>query len=259
MLNQEYEKIFSAQLRECGLERGDVVLVHSSLKSLGPFLGGPATVIAGLLDALGAQGTLLMPALSYGSVDAGHPVFDVLKTPSNVGAVPEFFRNLPGTIRSINPTHSVCGQGARAPEILKDHQLDHTPCGAHSPYCRLSRLNGKILFLGCGLKPNTSMHGVEELAEPPYLFGKMITYKIIHSDGSTSSTAIRSHNFAGWEQRYDRVSTILTGAELKTGTIFSAAVHLVQAAALWEKAVAALKKDPFCFVEKSLPKTPDKA
>jgi aminoglycoside 3-N-acetyltransferase len=253
MSEQEYRKNIIAQLQACGLERGDVVLVHSSLKSLGQVPGGPATVINGLLDAVGSQGTLLMPAVSYKYVTAEHPVFDVLKTPSNVGAITEFFRNLPSTIRSIHPTHSVCGQGLRAAEFLKSHQLDDTPCGGHSPYRLLSLCNGKILFLGCGLKPNTSMHGAEEITEPPYLFGGKITYRIIHANGSATSAALRSHNFSGWVQRYDRVENILDGHALKTGMVLAAKVHLVQATVLWEKAVAAMRKDPFYFVEKILP------
>ncbi|MFP6646122.1 MAG: AAC(3) family N-acetyltransferase, partial [Candidatus Latescibacterota bacterium] len=46
------------------------------------------------------------------------------------------------------------------------------------PLRKLRDLGGQLLFLGCGLRPNTSMHGVEELVEPPYLFGDDITYTL---------------------------------------------------------------------------------
>ena len=48
-----------------GIRPGDTVLVHSSLKSLGPVPGGAETVIQGLLKALGDEGTLLFPECIY--------------------------------------------------------------------------------------------------------------------------------------------------------------------------------------------------
>ena len=75
-----------------GVRRGGVLLVHSSLRALGMVPGGPSTIILGLLETLGEQGTLLMPALSYAQVTPQNPYFDQRCTPSNVGAIPEAFR-----------------------------------------------------------------------------------------------------------------------------------------------------------------------
>ena len=49
-------------LTALGVEQGDSLLVHSSMKALGTDLS-PEQVIACLQDALGPEGTLLMPAL----------------------------------------------------------------------------------------------------------------------------------------------------------------------------------------------------
>lgn len=108
------------------------------MRSLGKVPGGAETVVLGMLQALGEDGTLLMPALSYAHIDAENPVFDVLNTPSCVGALPEYFRTRPGTIRSVHPTHSVCGVGIQAESLLKNHHLDTTPCGEHSPLSRIT-------------------------------------------------------------------------------------------------------------------------
>ncbi|MDZ4184357.1 MAG: AAC(3) family N-acetyltransferase [Desulfuromonadales bacterium] len=64
-----------------------------------------------------------------------------------------------------------CCRGRRLHEMLDDHGLDGTPCGPHSPFRKLAETNGKIILLGCGLRPNTTMHALEEIADPPYLFG----------------------------------------------------------------------------------------
>ena len=48
-------------LRACGLARGQVVLVHSSMSKLGWIVGGAEVVILALLDVIGQEGTLMMP------------------------------------------------------------------------------------------------------------------------------------------------------------------------------------------------------
>jgi len=240
-------------LLEAGLRPGGVVLVHSSLSSMGYVPGGPETVIQGFLKALGPEGTLLMPALSYETVHAQNPVFDLLRTPSNVGAIPEYFRTRPGTLRSIHPTHSVCGVGPRAEELLGEHQLDETPCGEHSPFRKLRDIGGQIVFLGCGMKPNTSMHAVEEVAHPPYLFGSLITYRIILPGGKEMKMRSWRHDHGrrGWRQRYDRLEPLLKkGCELHIGRVLEATVQIVEARPMWERALAAFEKDVFYFVER---------
>ena len=122
MLDEQKTQIQIANdLTALGLREGGVGLVHASLRSLGTVPGGAETVVCGLLRALGENGTLLMPALSYASVGINNPIFDVLHTPSCVGALPEYFRTRPSTIRSVHPTHSVCGVGSKAESLLNEH------------------------------------------------------------------------------------------------------------------------------------------
>ena len=45
-------------LTRLGLRGGDMVMVHASLRALGPVIGGPATVAQALRDVVGPQGTL---------------------------------------------------------------------------------------------------------------------------------------------------------------------------------------------------------
>jgi len=250
MTEREAQEHITSDLLSSGLHKGGAMLVHSSLSSMGRVPGGPETVIRGLLDALGPEGTLLVPALSYRYVDAARPVFDVRRTPCNIGAIPEYFRTRPATIRSVHPTHSVCGVGAQAADVLGEHHVDATPCGPHSPYRKLRDRSGQILFLGCGLKPNTSMHGVEELVEPPYLFGATITYRLILGDGTETQMRCRRHAFGVWRQRYDRIRPLLEDDGLRVGKVLAATVHILEARRMWEQAHAALRRDPFFFVER---------
>ena len=251
MLNEEKTQMQIAHdLMALGVRKSGVLLVHASLRSLGKVPGGAETVVCGLLRALGENGTLLMPALSYTYTGVNNPIFDLLHTPSCVGALPEYFRTRTGTIRSVHPTHSVCGVGQKAESLLKEHYLDTTPCGEHSPFYRLREVRGQILFLGCGMRPNTSMHAVEELVQPPYLLGGPVDYRIILAPGKEMSMRVKRHNFGIWGQRYDRLGPLLDEDGLKRGKVLAATVDLVDCEQMWEKALLALKKDPFFFVEK---------
>jgi aminoglycoside 3-N-acetyltransferase len=246
-----FVKQMAVELNQLGVRPGGVLLVHSSLRSLGlgkDIANKPELVICALLEALGADGTLLMPALSYAFVDTEQPVFDVRRTPSCIGAIPEVFRTRAGTLRSVHPTHSVSGVGRRAVELLGGHENDHTPCGANSPFSRLPDAGGQVLFLGCGMRPNTSMHAVEEHVEPAYLYSIDKDYQIIHADGSESVMRVRSHGFRGWQQRYERLEGLLPDG-LAKGRVLQASCHLIEAAVMWPAALAALHQDPLFFVE----------
>jgi aminoglycoside 3-N-acetyltransferase len=237
-------------LERLGVREGEAMLVHSSLRSLGPLPGGAETVVTALQQALGEEGLLLMPAHSYATVTASSPRFDIRSTPSCVGALTEYFRRRAETIRSLHPTHSVCGSGVRAREILSAHEKDNTPCGPNSAYHRVRDLDGQILFLGCGLDSNTSMHAVEELVQPPYLFAHSpVTFSLVNEHGFETSRSHRVHSFAGMRQRYDRLAAELGDQELKTGSVGKAACFLLEASGVWRAGLGALSRDPLAFVD----------
>ncbi len=238
-------------LLRLGVRPGGVLLVHASLKSLGRVKGGAESVIQALLQAIGPNGTLLLPALSYATVDAKQPCFDLLHTPVCVGALPEYFRQLPGVIRSIHPTHSVCAYGKLARELTEKHHFDTTPCGRYSPFRLLPDYRGQILMLGCGFAPNTSIHAIEEVANVPYLLQKeAILYQIIQADGRKSQMRVRRHNFSGhYRQRYDRLAALLPADALSNGKVLEATAHLLEAPLMWETALRQLAEAPFYFVD----------
>ena len=232
-----------------GVSKGDSLLVHSSLSSLGKFEDQAKIVTEALLSVLGKEGTLLMPTLSYETVGDSNPYFDLNKTPSCVGGLTEYFRLRDDTIRSIHPTHSVAGIGKNAKYFLLSHHFDSTPAGRNSPFAKLKEVNGKILFLGCGLKPNTSMHGVEELVEPQYLFKSETEYTIL-ADGKEIKKKFKNHNFRGYTQRYDRIKNLLREEYLNKGKVLKAEVYLIDSTEMWKVAYKKLLENPLYFVDK---------
>lgn len=234
------------QLQKLGIHRNDIVVVHASFKSLG--ITDPEDFFLALLEVLGESGTLLMPALSFEQNPPNR--HNTKTTPSNVGFLPEYFRIRTGTLRSLHPTHSVCGVGYHASELLEAHAQDTTPCGPNSPFNQLFSRRGKILMVGCGLEPNTSMHAVEEYAPPPYLFGSPVVYTLTDAHGNTFDKSYTPHDFEGYTQRYDRVQGVLGEEGLKTGVIGAATAHLIKSEILFDKVLGVLKKDPFYFVDR---------
>jgi aminoglycoside 3-N-acetyltransferase len=159
------------QLKKAGIIPSDTLLVHSSLKSMGAIDGGADTVLDALEESL-ADGLLVLPTLSYATVDKDHPFFSVPRTPSCVGALSEVFRKRPESARSWHPTHSVAATGKDAESFITGHEWDSTPCGRTSPWGRLLDRKAKILFIGTGLSCNTFLHGVEEWNKVPDYFTK---------------------------------------------------------------------------------------
>lgn len=233
------------QIQNSGLKDGDTVLVHSSFKSLG--IPDPEEFILAMLEVLGDYGTLLMPSLSYQQNPPN--IHHTNTTPSCVGFLSEFFRKRVGTVRSQHPTHSVCGIGYKMHELLDMHSCDSTPCGHHSPFNKLFYRGGKILMIGCGLKPNTSMHAIEEYVQPPYLFGAPMEYTITDAQGRTFNKTYLPHDFRGYAQRYDRVQESLGDEGLRNGVIGKAQVNLLNCEILFEKALAALRRNPLHYVD----------
>ena len=246
MNEQQTVARIAEDLGKLGVDPGDVVLVHSSLRSLGEPRVQAETVVQGFLRALGPEGTLLFPALSY--KQQPKDIHSTLASPSNVGALPEYFRQRPGTVRSVHPTHSISGVGPAVAQLFRDHELDTTPCGPHSPLHRLLGMDAKIVMLGCGLLCNTTMHALEEFTEPPYLFGGDCSYAITDATGRTYRKTYRTHGFAGWVQRYDRIAELGVDGLIVSGQVLAAETQVIHTRLLKEPVIAKMRENPLFFV-----------
>lgn len=155
-------------LERLGIESGDICLFHSSFKSLGPVDGGAEAVIGGFEDAIGPDGTLVVPTLCssdfFNCYNSWH-----LDKPSEVGYLPEYFRKLPGVLRSDQATHSVAARGKLAHELTHEHSAyGHRLCpfgqsafADSSPWVKMYHLSAKVVFLGVNMRCNTLKHMIE--------------------------------------------------------------------------------------------------
>lgn len=148
-----------------GISRGDSVIVHSSLRSLGRMERGADGVLDALLEAIGPRGNLVLPTFNY-TLPAGESFFDPATTPCRTGIIPETGRKRPGALRSLDPTHSVTVLGPDAGCLVSDH-LEKRTFGPGSPLDRLVEMGGKILLLGVTQTSNSTIHVGEERAGSP--------------------------------------------------------------------------------------------
>ena len=172
-------------LKQVGVTKGQSIMVHTSLSSLGFVCGGAQVVIEALLESVEEEGTIMMPTQSWKNLDPttgvhweepeewwqtirDHwPAYDKKITPTNtMGAVAEMFRSWPGTQRSDHPARSVAAWGKDAEYLTKDHDLSNI-FGEGSPIGKLYEIDGYVLLIGVGYDKNTSLHLADVRADYP--------------------------------------------------------------------------------------------
>ncbi len=231
------------QLKEMGINKRDTVLVHSSMKSIGGDLS-PEEVIDLLKAAVGEEGTLLMPALTYKNVRVEEPVFDSGLSMPCIGLLPRTFFKSERVVRSVHPTHSVCAWGKNAVEITDGQEKDQTPVGKNSPYMKIVNYNGKLLFIGEVLHACTFMHGVEEVMGSDYVLTKDKIRYIVNG----KERFLYGHNFRGWCSEYQKVKNILSEGELIEGKFGNGVAYVIDATALLKRACELMTTQPHYFV-----------
>lgn len=146
------EELFRNVLtQKLGVGKGKVVFVHSSLGFLNIDFP-PFKVLGILMDLVGPEGTLIFPAwhFNYRAEDylKKDLEFDVKRSPTVMGLLPELARRHPLAVRSNHPTNSIVAIGKNAREIVGDHEKSIYPCGEMSPYYKMMKFNGIIVGLG---------------------------------------------------------------------------------------------------------------
>jgi aminoglycoside N3'-acetyltransferase len=168
-------------LRRLGVVRaGDTLMLHVSLRAIGPVAGGPEAVFDAIGSAVGSGGTLLMilgaeiwydwvnrlPESERGPLHAAAPPFDPVSTPvlPEVGYFAEIFRRRPGTRVTDNPSGRFAARGRLAHDLLADAPW-HDYYGPDSPLDRLCHFGGRVLRIGASPDTTTVLHFAEYLAE----------------------------------------------------------------------------------------------
>ncbi|WP_433332312.1 aminoglycoside N(3)-acetyltransferase [Spirillospora sp. CA-294931] len=172
----------AGDLRALGIRAGRHLLVHCSLRRIGPVDGGAATVMDALREAIGPDACLVVPAFTpensgrwaerrkraegmtpgeYAALLEAMPGFDRDRTPAPLmGMLAEEVRKAPGAVRSVHPQTSFAALGPGAADLVDDHDPD-CHLGERSPLARLYEADADILLLGVGFEVCSAFHLAE--------------------------------------------------------------------------------------------------
>ncbi len=237
-----------ADLRDIGIEPDDVVMVHASLRRVGPIEGGAATLIDVLAEVAGTVMMVLgadddwwwvndRPEHQREALLADAEPFDALTTPaeSDVGALAEVFRTTPGTLVSDHPEGRFAARGAHAEALVADPPWDDY-YGPGSALERLVALDGRVLRLGADRDTVTLTHHAEYLADVPAKRRVRRYRRIVTPDGPVIRVVEcldDSNGIADWDGEGDYFAGLLdaylaTGAA-RTGRVGGARAELLDA------------------------------
>ena len=166
-------------LRALGVVAGDALMVHASLRRIGPVEGGAEGVIDAIVEAIGPLGTMLMvlgaaddwawvnerPEADRPALLADAEPYDAATTPADpeVGVLAEVFRRRAETRVSDHPEGRFGAAGR-----LAEHWLATVPWddyyGPGSPLEALLQARGRVLRLGADPATTTLLHYAEYLA-----------------------------------------------------------------------------------------------
>jgi len=228
-------------LRRMGLKEGDIVVCHSSLASFGKVQGGAKTVVDALLDVVGKKGTLVMPSLPASSP------YDFRTTPTNMGAIAEYFRKMRGVRRSMCPCVPAAAYGPMARELVADHHKCKSPY-IDSPWDKAAFAGGYVLLLGVDQDRSTTNHVAEAYARVPYM--NPANDKYVDEKGKVRE--YKGILYAGPHRNFIAVDPLLKEAGImKMGRIGNCVARLIKGKEMIEYCVALLKRDPNFFLTKN--------
>lgn len=170
-----FERI-TDQLTELGVRKGGIMIVHASGLALKPTALAATQLCEKLLDFLGPEGTLAMPAIPLYRGEPTGPerltdaicakilTYDVHKTPPWTGALPKALMGVTGAVRSRHPINSMVAVGPHAVSMMAANIDGDRPmgCGPGSSWKFCADHNATIVCLGVDTAHSLTMIHVAE-------------------------------------------------------------------------------------------------
>ncbi|OJU17312.1 MAG: hypothetical protein BGN88_02025 [Clostridiales bacterium 43-6] len=239
-------------LIDIGIKQTDTLMVHSSMKSIGEVENGADTVLDAFIEYMG-DGLLIFPTHTWAQINDQHNTFTPETDPSCVGILSNLFLKRPNVIRSWHPTHSIAARGKDAVEFASGEELWDTSCPRGGCLGKLYDRNAKILFLGCSLKKNTFLHGVEEWNNiPQRRTDTYLQLKIITPNSEVIDRPIRGiySPLGDVSEHYDKMQKPFIYTSIaKKGLIGDAESWLCDAVGMADLTTSFLKRNPDLFAD----------
>ena len=245
---------FREKLRQAGVVPGTLLMVHSALSALGPRAFTPAEANDMLLDAVGPEGTLLMPAFTEPFIyfeggceeTRAYRPFTPERKPYT-GALVNDLLTRRGSFRDAHTTHSIAGMGRDAAELLAAQGPFDAPTGEKSAWHRLAERGGKMLFIGTGVGCTTYLHYLETMLDLPYLTNAVVRYR--NGEGRFQTALIPRH-LGGCRDFYRGIGAKFfrraaeRGLKITCIPLGYAALHCMDCREFYDTGMELLREDP---------------
>ncbi len=249
------KKLIEQALQKVGIEKGDIILVHSDSspvlqnKNIESLTDALVLLKKCFLDILGPTGTLVVPTFNYDFCKGKS--YSHKKSMSQVGMFTNYILWDNASHRSFHPIFSFAAIGSDAKNICNN--ISKSSFGIDSVFYKLHKLNAKIVFFNVNFEFCTFIHYVEQDIGVNYRFLKYFKGKV-------------KMNNIEWEDSFDfyvryldrEVITSLTrlGNYLestgKMNKIILAnkyPISLTRANDIYQAASKKLKKDPYYLLK----------
>jgi aminoglycoside 3-N-acetyltransferase len=246
-------------LAALGVPRGGLLFVHSSLSAIGQVEGGADAVVDALLNALGPEGTLVVPTFTYADQhdypDSINPnwIFDPANTHSGMGAITNAVRTRDNALRSVHLWHSVAAIGPLAETVVTGTGKTWASAwDENSPMAWTFNNGASILMLGVPYQNLTAIHIWEVELGVDYRETTFVTRRTPLSDGTLVPLASRVHARTDWHpgSDFNRFGERMENVGLVgLGHVGNAVARLFTAADAHEMARTMYEEDKAAFLK----------
>ncbi len=268
MTEVEAGKQLDGILASLGVSVGDTIMLGIDMSKL-PLPGYPAElnreafrkreekwcsfVFEHLMDAIGVNGTLLVPTYSYSCSRPGS-TFVCENTPSETGPFTDFFRRKDGVFRSIHPIFSIAGLGPAAKAILGE--TGNAAFGMESSFARFTGHDVKFLCLGVEIRHCvTYLHHLEQLYGTPHRYNKSFAVDV-HAGGVNVPGpwfAYMGYRGLGYESDFSSLQHELRARGTLREVIWNEGFnHIADASAVYDAGMSLLRENVSAFLNRNL-------
>ena len=249
-----------AALESVGVEKGDTLLVHTSLSACGHIIGGAKTIIEAIIEAIGPDGNLFVPTFQRSECYLNginkrwdHRPSDFRDRASEavrwVGMLPlEFMRLYPDAPRGVHISHSWAGFGPKAAEVLSRQVEDEPPFSDNSCPMLVKDMGGKILHFGSPIGHTSFVHCFETHFDLPGLGPSY--YDVRLADGTITWKFVPK-GLPGPREFYSKDENarffreaIARGLEIHRAPLGVGRLALIDCRQFWEIGSALVTEDP---------------
>jgi aminoglycoside 3-N-acetyltransferase len=193
-------------LFNAGLQKGDNIIVHSSLRALKRAFPGLTidSFIKNLQETITPEGSLVFPAFTYcfKKRNGESEVFNREFSPSKTGSVSDYFRTLPGVVRTSSPTHSFAIWGSLCDFISYDNSPE-SPLGYGSVLDLLAKTPRSFVFMaGTDFTSFSLGHYIEVIANVPWKDFSPWSYLEVEESGISVDGVTRLKEIPGCSKQF---------------------------------------------------------